>query len=70
MIYTDKKFLTKKESVEYLTNERGLPTSIYTLNWHIVHGTAPICYQYGGRRKLYSIDDLNAWADSRLVRQM
>ena len=62
------KYFTRNQAAEYLTKERGLITSPYTLARLIVLGKGPVSYKYGQRRRLYNIDDLNAWADSRLTK--
>lgn len=62
------RYLTRTESAEYLTKERGLVTSVHTLARLIVEGKGPDSYTYGKRRRLYNIDDLNKWADARLTK--
>jgi hypothetical protein len=62
----ESRYLTREQAAEYLTNELGLITSTHTLAKLIVKGEGPNSYVYGKRRRLYNIDDLTAWATSRL----
>lgn len=68
MIDTTTKFLTAEQAAEYLTNERGLITSVHSLRKFIVNGKGPDSYVYGKRRRLYSKEDLDKWAEARLVK--
>jgi len=63
------RYLTREQAAEYLTNQLGLITSVHTLAKLIVEGKGPNSYVYGKRRRLYNIDDLTAWATSRLHKE-
>ncbi len=58
-------YLTKKQASEYLTKERGFPVSEKTLSKLISVGGSPI-YQKFGARVLYTQENLDNWANSRL----
>lgn len=60
-----KKFLTRPESADYLTNERGIPFSKTTLQKYATTGGGPK-YQVFGNRALYLIPDLDEWVDGKL----
>ncbi len=60
-----KKYLTKLQAAEYLTQTRGLPVSQRTLSQLITYGGGPI-YQKFGKRVVYTQASLDAWADTKL----
>ncbi|MDD2742147.1 MAG: hypothetical protein PHV02_07730 [Rhodocyclaceae bacterium] len=60
-----KKFLTRAESANYLTNERGAPTAKTTLQKYATTGGGPK-YQVFGNRALYQVADLDEWVAGKL----
>ncbi len=60
----DPHYITRAEAAAYLT-ERGLRTSKNTLQKWAVTGGGPVYRRYGNRA-VYTIADLNAWADKRM----
>lgn len=63
--FSNHKFLNRKEASRFLAEVRGLPVAPQTLAKFAVNGGGPIFRKFG-RRPVYSVDDLNAWADARL----
>jgi hypothetical protein len=58
------KFLSREEAAQYLT-ERGLRTARGTLQKWVTTGGGPAYRRYG-KRAVYTIADLDAWADAEL----
>ena len=58
------KFLSREEAAQYLT-ELGLRTARGTLQKWVTTGGGPAYRRYG-KRAVYTIDDLEAWAKSKL----
>lgn len=61
----EKQFLSRDEAAQYLT-ERGLKTAKGTLQKWVTTGGGP-AYRRFGKRAVYTVDDLNAWADTKLT---
>jgi hypothetical protein len=59
-----KEYLSRNESADYLT-KRGYKTSPRTLNKLACIGGGPT-YRRFGRLAIYTLSDLDAWAESRL----
>lgn len=60
------KFLSREEAAQYLTEQRGLRTARTTLQKWVTTGGGPTYRRYG-KRAVYTIADLDAWADSKLT---
>ena len=60
-----KKFLNRDEAATYLTN-LGLPVRKTTLSKWATVGGGPQ-YQLFGNRALYTVENLDAWANKRLT---
>lgn len=60
----EKQFLSREEAAKYLS-ERGLKTAKGTLQKWVTTGGGP-AYRRFGKRAVYTIDDLNAWAKRKL----
>jgi len=58
-------YLDRRESADYLTEKRGLKTSWRTLQKMATTGGGPL-YRVFGIRAVYTTDDLDEWADSKL----
>jgi len=63
------KYLTKPQASMYLTDTLGMPVAEKTLSKLITNGGGPK-YRKWGKRVLYSIADLNTWANSKLSAPM
>jgi len=61
----EKLFLSREEAAQYLT-ERGLQTAKGTLQKWVTTGGGP-AYRRFGKRAVYRIEDLDAWAESKLT---
>lgn len=61
----ESKFLNREEAAQYLTDCRGLKVSKNTLQKLVTVGGGP-AYRRFGKRAVYQIVDLNAWAESKL----
>lgn len=61
---TDVTFFDRKQAAKHLT-DRGLKTAPSTLSKLATVGGGPLFRRYGVR-VVYMIDDLNAWAESKL----
>ena len=59
------KFLSREEAAQYLT-ERGLRTARGTLQKWVTTGGGPSYRRYG-KRAVYTVDDLDAWANAKLT---
>ena len=59
------RYRDRTESAHYLTHVRGLKISKNTLQKMATVGGGPV-YRRFGNRAVYTIDDLNAWADAKL----
>ncbi len=59
------RLLRRKEAARYLTEQRGLPISAQTLAKYATVGGGPAFRKFG-RFPLYQVEDLDAWAHSRL----
>lgn len=59
------KYLDRREAAEYLTIQRGLHVTRNTLQKFATIGGGPI-YRRFGTRAVYTVDDLNTWADAKL----
>jgi hypothetical protein len=60
------KFLTRKKAANYLTEERGIPTTWKSLQKLASTGGGPQ-YRLFGQRALYTREDLDAWIDEKLT---
>ncbi len=60
----EKQFLSREEAAQYLS-ERGLKTAKGTLQKWVTTGGGPP-YRRFGKRAVYTIDDLNDWAERKL----
>ena len=60
----EKLFLSREEAAQYLTGQ-GLKTAKGTLQKWVTTGGGP-AYRRFGKRAVYTIDDLNAWAERKL----
>jgi hypothetical protein len=58
------RYLTRIEAAAYLT-ERGLPQSPNTLQKYVTVGGGPI-YRIWGHKALYTLADLDAFAEAKL----
>ena len=61
----NKRQLSRPEASEYLLNEHGVRRKPRTLAKDVVYGTGPR-YRKDGRRVVYDVADLDAFAESRL----
>jgi len=59
------KYLDRREAAEYLTSQRGLRISRNTLQKMATLGGGPP-YRVFGIRAVYTIGDLDRWAEARL----
>ena len=59
------KFLSREEAAQYLT-ERGLRTARGTLQKWVTTGGGP-AYRRFGKRAVYLMEDLDAWANAKLT---
>lgn len=59
------RYRTREEAAEYLT-ARGLKVSANTLQKYATTGGGPM-YQRFGNRAVYTIPNLDAWADAKLT---
>jgi len=62
-IMTDK-YLSRREASEYL-KAQGLPVAVTTLGKFVTVGGGPK-YRRFGRNAVYTVSDLDAWAEARL----
>ena len=60
-----KRFRTRREAAEYLTEVRGLPTSWRSLQKLACVGGGPV-YQIYGNRAVYTNENLDAYAEAKL----
>ena len=60
-----KRFLTRKNAAQYLTEQRGLPTTYSTLQKFACLGGGPI-YRIFGNKAVYTEQDLDSFAESKL----
>lgn len=60
----EKRFLSREEAAQYLT-ELGLRTAKGTLQKWVTTGGGP-AYRRFGKRAVYTVGDLDAWADTKL----
>ncbi len=60
----EKQFLSREEAAQYLS-ERGLITAKGTLQKWVTTGGGPV-YRRFGKRAVYTVDDLEAWAATKL----
>ena len=63
------KYLRRKEAAQYLRGEWGQPCSPNTLAKLAVVGGGPVFRRFG-RIPLYSLEELDRYAESRLSRPM
>ena len=59
------RYLDRREAAEYLTEQRGLRISKNTLQKMATTGGGPM-YRRFGTRSVYTVADLDAWADAKL----
>ena len=59
------RYLDRREAAVYLTKKRGLTISWRTLQKMATVGGGPV-YRIFGNRAVYTEDDLDGWADSKL----
>lgn len=59
------RMLRRKQAARYLSEKRGLPVAAQTLAKLAVIGGGP-SYRKFGRFPIYSIADLDVWADGKL----
>lgn len=59
------RYLERPEAANYLTEKRGLRISKNTLQKMATVGGGPI-YRRFGIRAVYTVSDLNVWADAKL----
>jgi hypothetical protein len=59
------RLLRRKEAAQYVQKTWGVPLSPGTLAKLVVVGGGPL-YRKAGRFPLYQVEDLDAWAASRL----
>ena len=62
------RYLDRREAATYLTDQRGLKISRNTLQKMATVGGGPP-YRVFGIRAVYTIDDLDAWAEAKLGRK-
>ena len=62
----EKRFLTRAEAAQYLTEQRGLPVARTTLQKWVTTGEGP-AYRRFGKYAVYTIGDLDAWAEKKLT---
>jgi hypothetical protein len=60
-------WLNRTEASDYLKNRFGIRLKPCALARHAVNGTGPVFFK-DGRRVVYAIADLNAWALVRMRR--
>ncbi len=60
------KFLRRSEASRYLRERYGIRAAVSTLAKWAHLGGGPVM-TYDGRFPLYSVDDLDAWAQERLI---
>jgi hypothetical protein len=58
-------YLSRAEAADFLTKQRNLPIAPATLMKYASTGEGPKHAKWG-HRAIYTIEDLNAWAESRL----
>jgi hypothetical protein len=59
------RYLRRRDAAEYVRNEWGLPCSEKWLAKLAVTGGGPV-YSKAGRFPIYTIEDLDSWAQSRI----
>ena len=59
------RLLRRKEAAQFVQNTWGIPLSPRTLAKLVVVGGGPL-YRKAGRFPLYEVEDLDAWAASKL----
>jgi hypothetical protein len=64
----DDRYLTRRELVDALRQEAGIPISLSRMNKLAAEGLGPRVVAYWGRRPLYTFPDGFAWAQQRLRR--
>jgi hypothetical protein len=64
----DEPFLTAHQSVDFLNNELGIPTSNSSFSKETMpsRATGPVPIAYWGKRPLWTPSGLRAWAAARL----
>ena len=62
------RYLDRREAAAYLTGQRGLRISHNTLQKMATVGGGP-SYRVFGIRAVYTIEDLEAWAEAKLGRK-
>lgn len=66
---TQTRFLRRVAAAEYLREQYGIPCAKQTLAKYAVVGGGPV-YRLAGRFPVYAMEDLDAWAQSRLSEPM
>jgi len=61
----EQRYISREEAAQYLTNDLGLRVSKNTLQKWVTTGGGPV-YRRFGKRAVYLIEDLQAWAESKL----
>ena len=61
----ENRYRTREEAAQYLTDQLGLPVSKGTLQKWATTGGGP-AYRRFGKRTVYTVEDLNEWADRKL----
>lgn len=61
----EKRFISRDEAAQYLTDELGLRVSKNTLQKWVTVGGGP-AYRRFGKRAVYLVEDLNEWAERKI----
>ncbi len=61
----EKRYISREEAADYLTNTLGLQVSKTTLQKWVTTGGGP-AYRRFGKRAVYLTQDLNEWAERKL----
>lgn len=61
----EQRYINREEAAQYLTHDLGLQVSKNTLQKWVTTGGGPT-YRRFGKRAVYLIEDLQAWANQKL----